>query len=333
MTNNKEFNNIKIPENLDEFIDKAVDTAYKKNKKNKFRKASGIIAAGLSCFMILGVAKPTIASAIPPLQLLFESLQDRLDNGGKDVEYVTSVNQSVKNNGVEVTLTEISLEGKYLYVSYIVKSDTPFRTPDNEISETQLMYDSREKLSFTNEALDSSGIAGLEGKFIDDNTFEGVERYDLSSLEAEIPDSFEFEILINLFRCFPQKGDDRAELMRVGDWGFKVNVNASNDSSKTIKVNTKNEDGIGVKEVLVTSQEILITTQHKEDTNSMSYIIDVTDIDGKKLKCNEQNWNATSSELCFDRTDLKDNMLIVNIYSNTNTNKGELIFSEAINLK
>lgn len=333
MTNNKEFNNIKIPENLDEFIDKAVDTAYKKNKKNKFKKASGIIAAGLSCLMILGVAKPTIASAIPPLQILFGKLQARLDNGGKDVEYVTSVNQSVENNGVEVTLTEISLEGKYLYVSYIVKSDTPFRTNDNEISENQLLYDSREKLSFTNEALDSSGIAGLEGKFVDDNTFEGVERYDLSSLESEIPDSFEFEILINLFRCLPQKGDDRAELMRVGDWGFKVNVNASNDDSKTIEVNSKNEDGIGVKKVIVTSQEILVTTQHKEGIHSMSYIIDVTDTSCKNLKCTEQSWNTTSSELCFDRADLKDDKLIVNIFSNIDENKGELIFSKEINLK
>lgn len=330
---NKEFNNIKIPENLNEFIDKTVDTAYKKNKKNKFKKVSGIIAAGVSCFMILGIAKPTVASAIPQLQLLFESLQSRLDNGGKGVEYVTSVNQSVKNNGVEVTLTEISLEGKYLYVSYIIKSDTPFRTPDNEISETQLMYEHHEKLSFTNEALDSSGKAGLEGKFIDDNTFEGVDRYDLSSLEAEIPDSFEFEILINLFRCFPQKGDDRAELMRVGDWGFKINVNANNDSYKTIDVNSKNEAGIGIREALITSQEILVTTQHQEGTPSMSYIIDVTDISGKRLEFKDQRWNDTSSELCFNKTNLKDDKLIVNIYSNINENKGELIFSEEINLK
>lgn len=228
---NKEVNNIKIPDNLDEFIDNTVDTAYKKIKIKNFKKFFCVTAIGLSCFIILGIANPNIVTAIPPLQLIFENLQARLDNEGNGVTYATSINQPVKNNGVEVTITDISLEDKYLYVSYIVKSDTPFRTPENEISENQLLYQQREKLSFTDEALDCSGIAGLEGKFIDDNTFEGVETYNLNSLKAEIPDNFDFEILINIFRCIPIIGDDRAELMRVGDWGFKIKVSTVKNAS------------------------------------------------------------------------------------------------------
>ena len=224
--NKKDFNNIKIPENIDGFIENSFNDAYKLKNKKRTKKVSGIIAAGLTCFIMLGVTQPAIASTIPQLQRVFEQLQSRLINGGKDVNYVMEVNKSIKNNGVEVTLTSITFDGRYLNASYLVKSDTSFKVSGIEISESQLLYEHNEKVSFTDEKLDSSGVAGLEGRFIDDNTFEGVEQYDLKSLKGAIPDNFEFEILINAFRCIPNVGDDRAELIRVGDWGFKVNVNS-----------------------------------------------------------------------------------------------------------
>ena len=196
--NKNDFNTIKIPENIDGFIEDSVNKAYKLKNKKRTKKVSGIIAAGLTCFIMLGITKPTIASVIPELEKVFQQLQDRIINGGKGVNY-GAINETIKNNGVEVTLEDIIFDGKYLYASYIVKSDTPFRIKEIPIGERQLLYQSNEKLSFTNEKPDSSGISGLEGIFTDDYTFKGVEKYNLSSLNAEIPDSFEFEILINLF--------------------------------------------------------------------------------------------------------------------------------------
>lgn len=328
--NKKDFNNIKIPENIDGFIEDSFNNAYKLKNKKRTKKISTIIAAGLTCFIILGVTKPTIASVIPPLEKVFKQLQDRLINGGKGVDYAT-VNESIKNSGVEVTLTDVIFDGRYLYASYIVKSDTPFKTEEIEIDERQLLYEHDEKLSFTDEKPDSSGVAGLEGMFIDDNTFKGVEKYDLSLLKAPIPDSFEFEILINLFRCFPMVGDDRAELMRVGDWGVKANVNIEENLSKNIEINSTNNEGIGIGEVILTPFEINVTTLHQDGADPGSYDVRVTDKYGNSLNPKEQRWGETSSETIFTKINLKGEELIFSIYSNSS--KDKLLFEKEVNIK
>lgn len=326
--NKKDFNNIKIPENIDKIIDSSFDDAYKIRNRKKVKRNSGIIVAGLLFFIIAGITKPAIASAIPPLQLIFEQLQERLNNNGDNVKYVTEVNKSTKSNGVEVTLQDTSFDGRYLYVSYRVKSDTPFKVPGIEISETQLLYEHSEKLSFTNEVLDSSGTAGILGKFIDDNTFEGIQRYDLGSLKEDIPSSFKFKVLINAFRCIPIVGDDRAELIRVGDWGFEVNVNSRTDLSKNIEVNSKSDDGISIKNIIVNPFEIIVETEREE--NSLGYYIEITDSYGNILDSIEETKDKNLSESHFSRAKMEGNKLIVNIYSTSSGN--QLIFTEEINI-
>ncbi|MDV4150729.1 DUF4179 domain-containing protein [Clostridium sp. AL.422] len=328
--NKNDFNNIKIPENIDGFIEDSFNNAYKFKNKKRTKKISGIIAAGLTCFIMLGVTKPTIASVIPPLEKVFQHLQDRIINGGKGINYGT-INETIKNNGVEVTLEDIIFDGKYLYASYIVKSDTPFRTEEIPINERQLLYEHNEKLSFTDEKPDSSGISGLEGMFIDDNTFKGVEKYNLSSLNAEIPDSFEFEILINLFRCFPIVGDDRAELMRVGDWGFKAKVNKEENLSKNFEINSTSNEGIHIKEIFVTPFEIGVTILHQEGTSPGSYDVSVSDKYGNNLNPKEGRWGETFSDTIFNKINLKGDELIISIYNNSS--KDKLLFEKEVNIK
>ena len=328
--NKKDFNNIKIPENIDGFIEDSFNNVYKLKNKKRTKRISAIIAAGLTCFIILGVTKPTIASIIPPLEKAFAQLQDRLINGGKGVNYAT-VNESIKNNGVEVTLTDIIFDGKYLYASYTVKSDTPFRTEEIPINERQLLYEHNEKLSFTDEKPDYSGLSGLVGMFIDDNTFKGVQKYNLSSLKTPIPDSFEFEILINLFRCFPNTGDDRAELMRVGDWGFKAKVNKEENLSKKFEINSTNNEGFGIGEIIVTPFEVNVTTFHQDGADPGSYDVRVTDKYGNSLNPKEQRWGETSSETIFTKINLKGDELIFSIYSNSS--KDKLLFEKEVNIK
>lgn len=328
--NKKDFNNIKIPDNIDEFIEDSFNKAYKLKNKKRTKKVSAIIAAGLTCFIILGVTKPTIASVIPPLEKVFQQLQDRLINGGKGVNYGT-VNESIKNNGVEVTLTDVIFDGKYLYASYIVKSDTPFKTEEIPINERQLLYEHNEKLSFTDEKPDYSGLSGLVGMFIDDNTFKGVQKYNLSSLKTPIPDSFEFEILINLFRCFPNVGDDRAELMRVGDWGFKAKVNKEENLSKKIEINSTNNEGFGIGGIIVTPFEVNVTTFHQAGSDPGSYDVRVTDKYGNSLNPKEGKWGETSSETIFTKINLEGDELIISIYSNSS--KDKLLFEKEVNIR
>jgi len=64
---------------------------------------------------------------------------------------------------------------------------------DSPLNMNQLLTtEDYNKVSFSKLGLDNTGLAGLKGKFIDENTFIGMERYYLKSLNTEIPDTFDF---------------------------------------------------------------------------------------------------------------------------------------------
>ena len=329
---NEKFDNIKVPENLDVFIDEAVDKAYAKRGKNILKKVSGIAAASIALVMVVGITKPAIASKIPPLQSVFETIQDNINATGKYSKYATSVNKSIINSGVEVTLSEVICDGESLYISYIVESEKPFKNLGYDILERQILYEGKGRVNFTNETLDDGGIAGIEGKFIDDNTFVGVEKYNLGFLGrdsgeiVEIPDNFEFEILMKNIRAIPVIGDDKEELIREGKWGFKVDVNVDKSISKNIDVKIESEDEIGINEVVITPFEIKVKTQHSNSKKN-NYHIRLTDENGGEFDRVYQSWEESTSTSNFNRNEFNGDKLIIDIYESDT-----LILKKEINI-
>lgn len=331
----KEYNEVKIPENLDLFIDEVIEKEHKKKRKLWLKKSISIITAGVICIILIGVIKPFDVNATPALQLIIQKLHERRNNGGKGVNYVTEYNQRVKDNGVEVILTKTEYDGNNLYVFYKVKSDSPFISNNDDISREQLLYEGHGMVSFTNKELDNSGMAGLEGKFIDDYTFEGVERYALKSLEEDIPKEFEFKILINLFRCIPIQGDDRANLMRVGDWGFKIKVNTEDNIGNKILVNDVDKAGFGIKELTISPYEISIITEHKPGIEFLYYNVGITDENGKDMDMVSQSWQDTTSEIIFDGKQFMGKKAYITLYKYKAENalsRGEVLYTKEINL-
>lgn len=329
---NKEFNNIKIPENIDQFIEESFHDAYKLKNRKRMKKVSGVIAAGLLCFIMLGMNKTVIASAISQLQKVFEQLEDRLENNGKDIVYGTSVGETVSSNGVDVTLTDIIFDGRYLYVSYMIKSEEAFRGENIEISEEKLSYEHKEKLSFNDERLDLLALEGLSGKFVDDYTFEGIQSYDLECIEETIPDNFQFEILINLFRCIPIIGDDQANLMRAGEWGFKIDVTKEVSVTKRVEINSTSEEGITISDVVITPYEVYLNIDHdKEGLLPSSYIISIIDGDGNELELISMSGNEIFNEAIFRKGNLNYDSLTIEI-TDTSSDRN-LILKEEINIE
>lgn len=119
--------------------------------------------------------------------------------------------------------------------------------------------------------------------------------------------------------------------MRVGDWGFKVNVNMEEDLSKKIEINSTNNKGIGIKDFIITPFEVIITFLHDKDTESISYNVSVIDEYGNNLDLKEEIWSKTSSEIIFNKNKLKGDKLVLNIYKNSS--KDEVIFTKEINIK
>ena len=93
--------------------------------------------------------------------------------------------------------------------------------------------ESYNKVDFTDEELDNSGFAGLEGKFINENTFIGVQKYHLSSLKSEIPEQFIFQTKIKLIENYGVNAGDISSY-KWGTWAFKVPVTVDKNLSKTM---------------------------------------------------------------------------------------------------
>lgn len=302
--NKKDLDKINLPNNLDDIIDEAINMAHEDKKKNKikgkgYKKVFKNIAAGLAIITGIGVDTTTLAYGVPVIKNAFERIQKEIWNKGDYSKYATEVNQTVSNNGVGITLSEILCDGQNLYVSYVIESKEPFKyikykydpvkdyditkEQAEKIEKMQLDYAAEAKVSFTDSELDNSGVSGLEGRFIDDHTFVGVEEYNLTSLNMKIPDEFEFTINFNTIVEEGWNIERDKDNVLEGTWNFKVPVKVDKLLSKNIEVNAINNDGIGIKEIISTPIKLkVVTTGYDREKND--YWVRVYDEKGNILR-------------------------------------------------
>lgn len=302
--NKKDLDKINLPNNLDDIIDEAINMANEDKKKNKikgkgYKKVFKNIAAGLAIITGIGVGTSTFVYGVPIIKNAFERIQKEIWNKGDYSKYATEVNQTVSNNGVGITLSEILCDGQNLYVSYVIESKEPFKyikykydpvkdyditkEQAEKIEKMQLDYAAEAKVSFTDSELDNSGVSGLEGRFIDDHTFVGVEEYNLTSLNMKIPDEFEFTINFNTIVEEGWNIERDKDNVLEGTWNFKVPVKVDKLLSKCIEVNAINNDGIGIKEVIATPIKLKVVT-NGYDREKNDYWVRVYDEKGNILR-------------------------------------------------
>lgn len=337
--NKKDLDKIKLPDNLDNIIEDAINMAEEDKKKGQgskgYKKGLGTIVAGLAIVTTLGIGTTTLVYGVPSIRSAFEKMQNFLTFKADYFNHATEINEKVYDNGLGITISEILCDGQNLYITYVLESKEPFKYLDeDEITQlnseeykesskrkrpiwtTQVVDEETvAKVSFTDEELDNSGVAGLEGTYLDDHTFVGVEQYKLSSLKAEIPDEFEFTVNYKKFSGpWP-----RHELSSIeGNWSFKVPVKVDKSLVKKIEVNDIGEEGIGVKEISVTPFEIRILTGYRNDNNE--YWIRVYDEEGNILEGGSEEYFPESnimrdySMAIVPRGDTKFNKIKVELY-------------------
>ncbi|HII4441146.1 DUF4179 domain-containing protein [Clostridium perfringens] len=306
--NKKDLDKINLPNNLDDIIDEAISMAHEDKKKNKikgkgYKKVFKNIAAGLAIITGIGVGTTTLAYGVTGIGNAFEKIQSFIGFNGDYSKYSRAVGKSISNNGLKVTMSEILCDGNELYVTYILESKEPFkylgkeqieRIKDinskdytNKCKEERMMCKSQildegtiAKVSFTDEELHDNHVSGLEGRYLNDHTFIGVESYDLTNLKEEVPDEFEFSVD---YRKFIGIGDKPEYSEIDGDWSFKVPVKVDKSLVKKMKVNDINKDGIGIKEIISTPIKLkLVTTGY--DTEKNDYWVRVYDEKGNILR-------------------------------------------------
>lgn len=286
---NKKYDEIDIPLNIDDVIEKGISKALLEEgnqKRIKLKKISQITAACLIGVITLGVVNPALASRMPVIGNVFEAIETNLYFPGNYSQYATSINETTYSNGIGITLKEVICDGQSLYATFLVENKEPFPNTSwgnrEKLDMNQLVIEERyNKLDFTNQEPNIVGFAGLEGKFINDSTFVGVRKYDLSNIEKEIPDEFNFKTKISVINNFAVNPGEK-DYNKLGTWAFDIPVKINKEIKKQISIENMENDYIKIDSVTLTPFEMRVTTKYKQG-NWFDYEIKVYDKNNKQL--------------------------------------------------
>lgn len=285
----KKYNDISIPLNIDEVIESGVSKALAEQphlKRSKIKKFSKVAVAGIAGVITLGLVNPALASRIPFIGNVFEAIEENLYFPGNYSQYATSINETAYSNGIGITLKEVVCDGQALYVTYIVENEEPFPNTSwgngKELDMNQLIIEeSYNTLDFTKEEPNVDGFAGLEGKFVDEYTFVGVRKYNLSEIKEEIPDEFNFKTKIIVVSNSPVNPNQK-NYNKLGTWAFNIPVKVNKDLEQKITIENIENEYVKIDSVELTPFEMKVVTKYKQG-NWYDYEMRVYDKNNKQL--------------------------------------------------
>lgn len=312
----------------DEFICEAFPqkrTYYKTRKaKSHPHRSAACAAAAVICVLTLFVSSNGFAKSL--ITNAFLAIQNRIDMRGDYSSYATNINQTVTNNGLSVTISEVYCDGINLFVSYILESDEGFSAySENYANYIQIEYD---KLDFIRSGdtvyqLSDLGTAGLEGRYIDEYTFAGLETY---SLEGNpFPETFDLEISISKF--IPELSFLKNPFQKNGirgRWSFDIPVTVNSADIQTIEVHAEN-NGHTIDKVIVSPIMATIYTSYPDIySGTVNYNIICYDKDSKESLTGEghYDYNTCTGFVKVPRADITTELEIYIIDNTTLTKSG-----------
>lgn len=292
-------------------------TYYKSRKMttHPFRLSACAAAAVICVFTLFvssdGHAKNLISSA-------FFTIQNLIYMQGDYSSYSTSINQAVTSGDLSVTVSEVYCDGINLFVSYIVESKKGFSAySENYTDYIQIDYD---KLDFircgdTVYQLNDFGTAGLEGRYIDEYTFAGLETY---SLEGKpFPETFDLEISISRF--IPEISFQKNPFQKTGirgRWSFHIPVTVNSADIRTIEVHAEN-NGHTIDKVIVSPIMATIYTSYPDIySGTVHYDVICYTNSGAEMLLGEAIYDSTAGITRIPREKIIDNLEIF-VFDNT----------------
>lgn len=295
---NKKYEEINIPKNIDDIIEQGVAKAINEQKyqKNKFTKhISKVAVASFIGIITIGAVNPAIASRILFLGNIFNEIEKNLYFPGPYSQYSTSINETAYSNGIGVTLSEVLCDGESIYVTYKVESDNPLPSsswnneksvnPTNQL----ILEEAYSTVSFDDDEIHDSGIAGIEGKFIDKFTFVGMQKYKLSNLNSEVPGEFTFKTKILAIGNYDD-GKNKQEIKK-GVWAFKIPVTVNSKLNNNINLNYEIDNSYTIESISITPFDTVLKGNMPIDGEI------VTDKEGKEIDYEISLYNETGEKI------------------------------------
>lgn len=220
------------------------------------------IASVLVFALISLVGSPVVANTLPFIGNVFEYLQSKLSYSGMYSHYATEIGEAVEDQGITVAISEAYCDGTYLFVSYKIQSENlAERFSGSNSIQTQFEYDARNEVSFNGQTrqLDSSGIAGLEGEYVDADTFVGVDTFFLKG--ESFPETFKLNIEISSLGSL-STGSSAAYSIN-GNWDFKIPLTVNTEDIIILDINASNQEHT-IDQVVISPVMITVYTSYPD---------------------------------------------------------------------
>lgn len=326
--NKGDFNNIKIPDELDVFIENTVEIADRQKKKKRRRiKYSSTMVAGLTVVILFCISNPAIASKIPFLGDIFSYLNKDIEKIYEPyLEYSTPINISKESNGITVTIKNAIFDGRILNFTYEIDSDRDLGDyPILGVSSVKKVSDNLgNQLEYLNEKQER-----LEG-----NSYIGQATYKVNNEVENLKLLIDLKNIVLLneggdgISMITTASDDEVKLegdikeIIDGQWTFDIELNAVENSIIEANETVKNDSyDFTIEEISISpvsfniDYNILLKEISKEKWKFDSFDLEVKDDLGNIYKSenfgmrgNNTGWWANK---IFERVNEKASKLII----------------------
>lgn len=221
------FDEIKIPESIDELTKKAMKKGIDYKKKRKYKKL--MIASFTSLIIGTGVIEvsltnPAIADSIPMIQeivdyfshnekSLYKSDKDDFENLGKDLKL------TVNDKGIEFTIDSVSVDDNYITVFYTVKSDKNIKEINKYYKDPYFAIPTISSAYIGSKDIIPAGLIEHEATYISDKELKGIQKIDVSYTDIKNNEEIEFHVN-EIFE-------------KEGNWKVSTKIDKSKAISKT----------------------------------------------------------------------------------------------------
>ena len=297
------FDKIPVPEDLDQRVRAGIEEGKKRRKKIAFRKTAKVgmgMAAAVALASVLCISNPSFAAKMPLIGRIFEQVENNTSVKGDFSQVAETLTQSTENtadgtytktsNGITVTLSEVYYNKNAMYIAMSLYSEEPFPEDikiKDHVKDYILDFDQaaiRGENTFSFMPDEKTFLFNyMEGKFVDDHTFAGMLRVDLSSLETEPTDTFTCHMALDSIRFDNVNFKVADEKIYEGNWDFDLNVKLDTKDTQTVEVNEVNDDGVGLEKVVKTRYELRVYPKDKSETDGKYYFAEVFDANGERM--------------------------------------------------
>lgn len=279
------FDNIPIPERLDEVVTSSMKEIRKIKNRRLRNKVIAASAATVIAIGGIGITNPAIASKLPIIGEIFSQVEKKITFSGDYSSLAKKVDvETQSSEGLDVTVAEVYCDGYSAYITL----EMNYKDELGKIPRFPLNVDESESYESVNceakawiEGSDQEKMRHtlkiIEGSKTGPNSFAGVLKVDLDKV-ASVDDEYNLKLNLRqvLIQSLDRGGivdgyDNPNGYLVSGPWDFNIPITVDKENVKEIEINEKNDLGFGLKSVVVTPFQIIVDHIIPEELDKVEF--------------------------------------------------------------